>query len=78
MGRPSFDAVAAKLVIAALDYLDERQKCPFCQHGHARHPDDDVDHAKSCPLQGYERTVDCDALRAWAAPRSGNAGGSDG
>ena len=57
-----------KLVVAALDYLDETASCAFCELGHTPHEDDDHQkHDEDCPLAGFELTKDCEALRDFAA-----------
>jgi hypothetical protein len=74
-----FDSLATGLVLWAIAYLDDAQACPCCTLGHEP---EDVEmfsmHDEGCPFQGFERTVEVERLRAWAALRVTDGGGAGG
>lgn len=64
----SFPDVARKLVLWAIEGFDEMSACPCCTLGHEPvDPDDPQPHDEGCPLIGFEKTRDVEALRAWAS-----------
>ena len=62
----NFLAVAKLCVRDTLQHLAYYQHCPFCEAGN---PDDfggDKGHSDECALYGFDKTVDVNALKAWA------------
>lgn len=66
-----------RLVQASMDHLHELAECPFCELG-KRGEDlgcEDAKHDATCPLAGYELTVDLEALLACAEEGAKSAAG---
>lgn len=65
MMRVAFASAASRIVLSAIGYLEECSACLFCEAGHIP-TDEPQPHIEGCPLHGFDRTSDIEALKAWA------------
>ena len=68
--NPALEAAIWRVVKGTFDHLEKESCCPFCDLGH------DIDeegmpetHAIECPLRGFERWTDVEALLSYLAQR---------
>jgi hypothetical protein len=68
--NPALNGAIWRVVKGAFDHVERQACCPFCDLGHVSEDDGPPEtHAIECPLRGFERTSDVEALLSYLAQR---------